>query len=136
MSPCFFILSGCFESTAYDITILKKRIIKLTGDWYIFIIRFIAGISISLFLISALEKIKNNNHINFIQSISKNTLQIYMLQSLVVEAALNRFIYLPNKTTSYLIAICLEILITCLCSLFIRFSSNNRIINILLWGQK
>ncbi|WP_455767002.1 acyltransferase family protein [Phocaeicola plebeius] len=34
--PLFFILSGCFESQTYDITKLKKRIIKLIKYCVIF----------------------------------------------------------------------------------------------------
>lgn len=125
-----------FATTSNNYFECSFKYLYYTGNWYIFIIRFIAGISISIFLLLILKRIKYNNKINFIQSIGRNTLQIYMLQSLVVEAALNRFIFLPNKVTSYLISVCLAILMTFLCSLFIRYSSHNRIINILLWGQK
>ena len=81
------------------------------GDWYIFIIRLVAGVCISI----ALIRVGSNkqlgsfvyNHI--IQGVGRRTLQIYMLQSLLVEAALNRVIRLNNDfmgiATSFAVAI-------------------------------
>lgn len=131
-----FVICLPFATTKNNYFECSFNYLYITGNWHLFVIRFIAGISISMFLLSTFIRIKFNNNIDSIQSIGRNTLQIYMLQSLVVEAALNRFIDLPNKTTSYIIAIFLAIFMTYLCSLFISYSSRNRIINIILWGQK
>ncbi len=41
------------------------------------------------------------NCLKLFQNIGQNTLSIYMLQSLLVEAALNRFVQLPNNHIGY-----------------------------------
>ncbi len=103
-----------------------------TGRYHIFFIRLIAGVGISFALIYSTHKI--TPPIQFIQNIGQRTLQIYMLQSLLVEAVLPRIIHTPNTLWGYLLAAGIAVLMTCLCSLIIGYTTRMRLWGFLLWG--
>lgn len=102
------------------------------GDWYVFIIRFVAGLSLSI----ALIKMGNICQITppGWRNIGQNTLQIYMLQSLLVEAILNRIIHLSNSIYGVFEAFLLSLFITIVCFEIIKVTSQCKIIKILFWG--
>ena len=110
-----------------------------TGDWYIFIIRFVAGTSISVALVCIGKLIRArisfiNNGI--IQSVGQRTLQIYMLQSLLVEAALNRVVHLNNDFVGNIEAFAVACLMTILCNVIIQKTMKFNLCKFLLWGTK
>lgn len=102
------------------------------GDWYVFIIRFVAGLSLSI----ALIKMGNICQITppGWRNIGQKTLQIYMLQSLLVEAILNRIIHLSNSIYGVFEAFLLSLFITIVCFEIIKVTSQCKIIKILFWG--
>ncbi|TFH71428.1 acyltransferase [Segatella hominis] len=108
------------------------------GDWYIFIIRLVAGVCISIALIWVGRKKQLGcfayNHI--IQSVGRRTLQIYMLQSLLVEAALNRVIRLNNDFMGIATSFAVAIVMTLLCYIIIEITMKINLCRTLLWGAK
>lgn len=107
------------------------------GDWHIFIIRLVAGVCISI----ALIRVGSNkqlgsfvyNHI--IQGVGRRTLQIYMLQSLLVEAALNRVIRLNNDFMGIATSFVVAIVMTLLCYIIIEITMKINLCRTLLWGN-
>lgn len=107
------------------------------GDWHIFIIRLVAGVCISI----ALIRVGSNkqlgsfvcNHI--IQGVGRRTLQIYMLQSLLVEAALNRVIRLNNDFMGIATSFAVAIVMTLLCYIIIEITMKINLCRTLLWGN-
>lgn len=104
-----------------------------TGRYHIFFIRLIAGVCISFTLIYSTHKI--TPPIKFIQDIGQRTLQIYLCQSLLVEAVLPRIIHIPNNIWGYLLAAGIAVLMTSLCSLIIGYTTRMRLWGFLLWGN-
>lgn len=121
--PFATISNSYFETTFNDMV--------ETGRYHIFFIRLIAGICISFALIYSTHK---NPPIKFIQDIGQRTLQIYLCQSLLVEAVLPRIIHIPNNIWGYLLAAGIAVLMTCLCSLIIGYTTRMRLWGFLLWG--
>lgn len=110
-----------------------------TGDWYIFMIRFVAGTCISVALICVGNMILvRSSFINsrIIQSVGQRTLQIYMLQSLLVEAALNRVVHLKNDFIGIVVAFAIAFIMTLLCYVIIQKTINFKLCRALLWGVK
>lgn len=101
--------------------------------WHIFIIRYIAGVCISILFISSPPKRKFLQQKD-IQSIGQRTLQIYMLQSLLAEAALSRFIFCSNNIANFILVLILSLIITFLSSKIIELTSHFKICKLLLWG--
>lgn len=108
------------------------------GDWHIFIIRLVAGICISIALIwvGHNRKFGRSFYSHIIQGIGKRTLQIYMLQSLLVEAALNRVIRLNNDLMGNATSFAVAIVMTLLCYIIIEITMKNNLCRTLLWGAK
>ena len=108
------------------------------GDWHIFIIRLVAGFCISIALIWVGRKKQLGcfayNHI--IQGVGRRTLQIYMLQSLLVEAALNRVIRLNNDFMGIATSFAVAIVMTLLCYIIIEITMKINLCRTLLWGAK
>lgn len=105
----------------------------LHGNWHVFLIRMVAGTCISITLIR-IGHFLNTPPRAMLQRIGQQTLQIYMLQSLVVEAMLNRFVQLENDLTGMLLALSIGAVATFFCSLVVHHTSKIRIMNTLLWG--
>lgn len=57
-----------------------------------------------------------------------------MLQSLVVEAALNRIVCLPNTFGGYISAFVIAAFMTLLCSIIVGYTKRIKACNFLLWG--
>ena len=108
------------------------------GDWHIFIIRLVAGICISIALIwvGHNRQFGRSFYSHIIQGIGKRTLQIYMLQSLLVEAALNRVIRLNNDLMGNATSFAVAIVMTLLCYIIIEITMKNNLCRTLLWGAK
>lgn len=108
------------------------------GDWHIFIIRLVAGICISIALIwvGHNRQLGRSFYSHIIQGIGKRTLQIYMLQSLLVEAALNRVIRLNNDFIGIATSFAVAIVMTLLCYIIIEITMKNNLCRTLLWGAK
>ena len=108
------------------------------GDWHIFIIRLVAGICISIALIwvGHNRQFGRSFYSHIIQGIGKRTLQIYMLQSLLVEAALNRVIKLNNDFMGIATSFAVAIVMTLLCYIIIEITMKNILCRTLLWGAK
>lgn len=104
-----------------------------TGNWYVFFVRMIAGVCISLVAIYC-GRVLYPPHLQMLQNIGKRTLQIYMLQSLVVEAALNRIVCLPNTFGGYISAFVIAAFMTLLCSIIVGYTKRIKACNFLLWG--
>ena len=114
------------------------RVMFEQGNWHVFVIRYIAGVSTSLFLIhckSVEYKLMGGVKI-WIQKIGKRTLQIYLLQSLLVEAALNRIFHAPNEMPYIVAAFVIAAVMTYLCSLIVGLTSRSRLCRLFLWGMK
>ena len=103
----------------------------------LFFIRLIAGVCISTVLIYCGKIVCSPklSHNFTLQSIGKITLQIYLLQSLLVEAILNRIVCLPNNYRSYILAFILAGIITYLSFIIIEFTKKTKVCNFLLWGS-
>ena len=117
---------------------LKKEGCQITKTIYIFIIRFIGGVSISIFLMSLGYIAKCNtatNCLKLFQNIGQNTLSIYMLQSLLVEAALNRFVQLPNNHIGYITSIFIAIFMTFISWYIIKCTTKIKLLGVLLFGK-
>lgn len=108
------------------------------GDWHIFIIRLVAGICISIAFIwlGHNRQFGRSFYSHIIQGIGKRTLQIYMLQSLLVEAALNRVIRLNNDLMGIATSFAVAIVMTLLCYIIIEITMKNNLCRTLLWGAK
>lgn len=108
------------------------------GDWHIFIIRLVAGICISIALIwvGHNRQFGRSFYSHIIRGIGKRTLQIYMLQSLLVEAALNRVIKLNNDFMGIATSFAVSIVMTLLCYIIIEITMKNNLCRTLLWGAK
>ena len=107
------------------------------GDWYIFIIRLVAGVCISIALIRLghNRQFGRSFYSHIIQGIGKRTLQIYMLQSLLVEAALNRVIRLNNDFIGIATSFAVAIVMTLLCYIIIEITMKINLCRTLLWGN-
>ncbi len=108
------------------------------GDWYIFLIRMIAGASISMALIGCghicREKETSSRICGMIQGVGQRTLQIYMLQSLLVEGALNRVIRLNDDAFGMTATWGVALMMTLLCYAIIQYTSKIKLCRIFLWG--
>lgn len=105
----------------------------VTGHWHVFFVRMIAGVCISMAIICC-GKALYPPHLHTLQNIGKRTLQIYMLQSLLVEAALNRILCLPNTFGGYILAFIIAGAMTLLCYIIVEYSNRIKACSILLWG--
>ena len=106
---------------------------------YIFIIRFILAFScvtIILYLANQINKYisKKNSTSTLIENIGQNTLPIYMIQSLCVEAILPRFFKLGGGITSQFIAFIIAMIMTYICHFIIQKTRKLKYINLCLWG--
>lgn len=108
------------------------------GDWYIFIIRLVAGVCISIALIRVGRNKQLGSFVydHIIQGVGRRTLQIYMLQSLLVEATLNRVIRLDNDFIGIATSFVVAIVMTLLCYIIIEITMKNNLCRTLLWGAK
>lgn len=108
------------------------------GDWHIFIIRLVAGVCISIALIRVGRNKQLGSFVydHIIQGVGRRTLQIYMLQSLLVEAALNRVIRLDNDFIGIATSFVVAIVMTLLCYIIIEITMKNNLCRTLLWGAK
>lgn len=108
------------------------------GDWHIFIIRLVAGVCISIALIWVGRKKQLGSFVynHIIQGVGRRTLQIYMLQSLLVEAALNRVIRLNNDFMGIATSFVVAIVMTLLCYIIIEITMKINLCRTLLWGAK
>ena len=106
------------------------------GDWYVFFIRLVAGTSLSVALIAV-------GHIGgfavpppygILPGIGQQTLQIYMLQSLFVEAALNRFIRVSDDLYGFMACFGIAIVKTVFCHVIVNFTVKYKVCRNLLWG--
>lgn len=114
------------------------NVLFYSNNWHIFIIRFIGGVSISIFLMSLGYIAKCNtatNCLKLFQNIGQNTLSIYMLQSLLVEAALNRFVQLPNNHIGYITSIFIAIFMTFISWYIIKCTTKIKLLGVLLFGK-
>ena len=76
-----------------------------------------------------------NNCLKLFKNIGQNTLSIYMLQSLLVEAALNRFVQLPNNHTGYITSIFIAIFMTFISWYIIKCTTKIKLLGVLLFGK-
>ena len=108
------------------------------GDWHIFIIRLVAGVCISIALIRVGRNKQLGSFVydHIIQGVGRRTLQIYMLQSLLVEATLNRVIRLDNDFIGIATSFVVAIVMTLLCYKIIEITMKNNLCRTLLWGAK
>ena len=108
------------------------------GDWHIFIIRLVAGVCISIALIRVGRNKQLGSFVydHIIQGVGRRTLQIYMLQSLLVEATLNRVIRLDNDFIGIATSFVVAIVMTLLCYIIIEITMKNNLCRTLLWGAK
>ena len=108
------------------------------GDWHIFIIRLVAGICISIALIwvGSNKQLGCFAYNHIIQGVGRRTLQIYMLQSLLVEAALHRVIRLNNDFMGIATSFVVAIVMTLLCYIIIEITMKINLCRTLLWGAK
>lgn len=109
------------------------------GDWHIFLIRMTAGACVSIALISCgrwIRQRKSPVQLRVLQGIGQRTLQIYMLQSLLVEGALNRVIRLNDDAWGTVSAFVIALAMTWLCYVIIRYTQKLKLCRILLWGNK
>lgn len=107
------------------------------GDWYVFFIRLVAGTSISMALISIgriLGFIVTPPH-GLLSGIGKHTLQIYMLQSLLVEAVLNRLICVSDEFYGFMACFGIAIVMTVFCHVIIKSTMKYKLCRNLLWGM-
>lgn len=114
------------------------RVMFEQGNWYVFIIRYMAGVSISVFLMhcnTVKYKLIGGGK-TWIQKIGERTLQIYLLQSLLVEAALNRIFRAPNEMPYMVAVFVIAAVMTYLCSLIIGWTSRFKVCRLFLWGMK
>lgn len=105
------------------------------GNWYVFFLRFVAGICVSAALIGIGYSKALPPH-RFLLKIGRQTFQIYLLQSLVVEAMLGRFLHVDNNLGGMLLVWLIALVITLICSFLVSCTSKIRILNFLLWGTK
>lgn len=133
----FFATRLPFATTSNNYFELPFNVIVTRGNWYLFFIRLIAGVCISTVLIYCGKIVCSPklSHNFTLQSIGKITLQIYLLQSLLVEAILNRIVCLPNNYRSYILAFILAGIITYLSFIIIEFTKKTKVCNFLLWGS-
>ena len=110
------------------------------GDWYIFLIRMIAGTCISVALIGCECVCQGQDTLQWkcrmVQGVGQRTLQIYMLQSLLVEGALNRVIRLNDDALGIMLVFGVALVMTWLCYVIIQYSQKLKLCRILLWGNK
>lgn len=108
------------------------------GDWHIFIIRLVAGVCISIALIRVGRNKQLGSFVydHIIQGVGRRTLQIYMLQSLLVEATLNRVIRLDNDFIGIATSFVVAIVMILLCYIIIEITMKKNLCRTLLWGAK
>lgn len=108
------------------------------GSWHVFFIRFMAGTCFSFALISIGRLCKRYSppiqNITILQGIGQRTLQIYMLQSLLVEAVLNRIINFQMNNYGIIWCFALSAVLTLLCYVIVEKTIKMKIIGPLLWG--
>lgn len=117
----------------YDYFQLSFTVIVNKNLWWVFIVRLIAGLSFSMLLINLASVICWGGHV-LLQEIGQRTLQIYMLQALLVEGVLPRFLHLQQTLIEFLGAIVIAILMTFLCNYIIYWTSKFKLCRLLLWG--
>lgn len=98
------------------------------GDWYIFFVRLFCGLAICTVLIHLTTLLKiDASRFSYIQKVGRYTLDIYLIQSFLVEILLREFLHLPDSITSYIIAFFVAIIMTVICTFVVdvykRFTS-------------
>ena len=109
------------------------------GDWYIFFVRLVAGVCISMALIGcgrACHQDVAPSWLRIIQGVGQKTLQIYMLQALLVEGALSRMLHFDNDYLGIIMAFGVALLMTFLCYIVIQETWKIKLCRTLLWGVK
>lgn len=91
-----FFSSIIFMKSGYDYFSSSFFVLASQKLWWVFIIRFVAGLAFSLALINLSSLVCWGGHMLF-QNIGQRTLQIYMLQALIIEGVLPRILHLNEQ---------------------------------------
>ena len=133
-----YIILMQFYENEYNYFTSSFSMMYTTNKWYIFPLRFFIGIFACLCLTNLILTIKHistkESKNNFIAKIGQNTLSIYLLQSLVVEAFMPRILHLPSTYGGYFIAFIIGLFVVAFSTLFILFTHRFSW-SILLWGS-
>jgi fucose 4-O-acetylase-like acetyltransferase len=102
--------------------------------------RIITGISGSIFFLALFNKIYKENVISkYFGKYGKYTLEIYILQVIIIETVITRVIDFPNiNIWVYSLAVTpvISVFVFALCIVIIRIIERNRIANLILFGRK
>lgn len=109
------------------------REIYNSPQWHIYATRLIIGFSISLALIS-LKNIKYLNSETLLSRVGQHTLSIYMLQSLLVEAVLPRFVTIEHSFIGIIYSLILSFGMLLICYFIINQSKRIKFVNNILFG--
>jgi surface polysaccharide O-acyltransferase-like enzyme len=106
-----------------------------TGLYHILI-----GVSGSMFFFTVFNKIYHENTITkHLSKYGQHTLEIYILQVMVIETILTRIIDFPNMNMwlySLIITPIIAIAVFIFCIIIIKLIQMNKYINLLLFGRK
>ena len=103
------------------------------NEWYIYIVRLLLGFSISVALIS-LKDIPPLNFETITSKIGKETLSIYMLQSLLVEAVLPRIITIDKFPIGIVYSFLISICMLFICYYCVILLKRIKFVNMILFG--
>lgn len=126
-----------FYKIEYNYFTSSFAVLYNSGEWFVFLYRFLLGVSISTSLIFIFSKflISSRKGIVLVQEIGSNTLQIYMFQSLIIEAILSRFVRFNSSFWGALEIIVFTILFLVITVFVIRITKNWKIASLFLWGK-
>lgn len=132
-----YIILVPFYKIEYNYFTSSFAVLYDSGEWLIFLYRFLLGISISTSLIFIFSRffISSWKGVVFVQEIGSNTLQIYMFQSLIIEAVLSRFVRINSNFFGALEILVFTILFLVITIFVIRITTNWKIAALFLWGK-
>lgn len=131
-----FFISILLMKPEYDYFQTSFSLMTRQHTWFVFPLRMVAGLSFSFIVINFANKLIRGWQFLFLQNIGQRTLQLYMLQALLVECLLPRYLHLPSNCVGYLFAVVLTLLMTIVSNYIIQWTSNIPLCRTLLWGLK
>ena len=135
---CLTIVVICFPfvnfKDSYIMFLMHSQYIS-SVDWNAIFMQFFIGIPFCLLLITS-KPINVQLGGAFLQQVGHYTLPMYMLQTLLVEAALPRILHLKEGYLSYCIVFVVAVCMTYICFKIIRITSKYKLLGMVLWGNK